>query len=114
MLVAVNDRFDGALMTGYLPAEVLRVFALCSFLVVDQGAVECGRSQANQLGSHSHVPKLVAMLSSAKVGVEGKDVSEDQCGGRASCKSPDCLRTVREIFLFPNLRVIIQYSSNLL
>jgi hypothetical protein len=61
-------------MAEYVPTEVLKGFALHSFLVVPQGAVQCSGSQANQLGSHSLVPKFVAMLLSAKVGVgrEGK------------------------------------------
>jgi hypothetical protein len=54
------------------------------------------------------------MLLSAKVGVGSEEVSKDQRGGLASRKPPDFLRTVWEIFPFPNPRVIIQQSGNLL
>jgi hypothetical protein len=101
-------------MAEYLPAEVIRGFVLRSFLVVPQGAVECGRSQANQLGSHSLVPKFVAMHLSAKVDLESEEVIKDQYGGLGSRKPLDFLRTVQEIFPLPNPIVIILPSGNLL
>jgi hypothetical protein len=109
----MNYRITGALTAEYLSAEVLKGFTLLFFLIVPQDAVECSHSQ-NPLGSHSLVPKFVAMLLSAKIGVGSEEVSKDQRGGLASREPPDFLRTVREIFPFPNPRVIIQQSSNLL
>jgi hypothetical protein len=110
----MNYGIEGAMTAGYLPAEVLRGFVLHSILVVPQGAVECGHSQANQLGSHLLVPKFVPMLLSAKVGIGSDDVSKDQCGGLTYRKPLDFIRTVWEICPFPNPRVIIQPSGNLL
>ena len=101
-------------MAEYLPVEVLRGFALHSFLIVPQGAVEYSHSQANQLGSHLLAPKFIAILLSAKVGIGSEEVSKDQCGRLTSHKPLDFLHTIWEIFPFPNPRVIIQQSGNLL
>jgi hypothetical protein len=79
----LSDR-GSTLTAEYLRAEVMRGFSLGSFFKVSQGAVECSRSEAKQLGSYSLVRKCGPMLLSAKLGVGIEDMRKDRHSGCAS------------------------------